>query len=143
MAGLGRLVVAPDMPGHGRTGHWQGHYRFRDNASDMAAFARGAGLARADLQVVGHSWGAMTAAALPAAGLIPATIVLLDPPAIPFERIALERRRHEQQRPRTCRAGFGEASEQCAELARADRPDDELERHGAFTRPEEGRLSLP
>jgi pimeloyl-ACP methyl ester carboxylesterase len=90
LAGLGRLVVAPDMPGHGRTGHWQGHYRFRDNASDMAAFARGAGLARADLQVVGHSWGAMTAAALPAAGLIPATIVLLDPPAIPFERIALE-----------------------------------------------------
>jgi pimeloyl-ACP methyl ester carboxylesterase len=90
LAALPRWVVAPDLPGHGRTGHWQGHHRFRDNAADLAAFAREAGLARADLQVVGHSWGAMTAAAFPAAGLMPATIVLLDPPAIPLARIALE-----------------------------------------------------
>jgi pimeloyl-ACP methyl ester carboxylesterase len=90
LAALGRWVVAPDLPGHGRSGHWQGHHRFSDTAADLAAFAREAGLARADLQVVGHSWGAMIAAALPAAGLVPATIVLVDPPAIPLARIVLE-----------------------------------------------------
>ena len=84
LAATGRRVVAVDLPGHGQTGHWQGHFRFRDNAADVAAFAREAGLARADLQVIGHSWGAMTAAALPAAGLRPATLVLLDPPALPL-----------------------------------------------------------
>ena len=67
LAATGRRVVAVDLPGHGRTGHWQGHHRFRDNAADVAAFVRAAGLAREDLQVVGHSWGAVTAAALPAA----------------------------------------------------------------------------
>jgi pimeloyl-ACP methyl ester carboxylesterase len=83
LAATGRHVVAVDQAGHGRTGHWQGHHRFRDNAADVAAFVRAAGLAVDDLQVVGHSWGAMTAAALPAAGLRPATIVLVDPPAVP------------------------------------------------------------
>ena len=82
LAATGRRVVAVDLPGHGRTGHWQGHHRFRDNAADVAAFVRAAGLDRPDLQVVGHSWGAMTAAALPTAGLRPATIVLVDPPAL-------------------------------------------------------------
>ncbi len=84
-------VVAVDQAGHGRTGHWLGHHRFRDNAADIAAFARAVGLVRSDgrpedpatgLAVLGHSWGAMTAAALPAAGLRPARIVLLDPPAL-------------------------------------------------------------
>ncbi len=41
-----------------------------------------------ELQVVGHSWGAMTAAALPAVGIRPATIVLVDPPAIPHASIS-------------------------------------------------------
>ena len=81
-AATGRRVVAVDLPGHGRTGHWTGHHRFRDNAADVAAFARAAGLAVDDLEVIGHSWGAVTAAALPVAGLRPATIVLLDPPAV-------------------------------------------------------------
>jgi len=90
LAAAGHRVTAVDQAGHGRTGHWQGHHRFRDNAADLAAFIRAAGLDRHDLQVVGHSWGAMSAAALPAAGLRPATIVLLDPPVLPFERIALE-----------------------------------------------------
>jgi pimeloyl-ACP methyl ester carboxylesterase len=84
----GRRVVAVDLPGHGETGHWTGHHRFRDNAADVAAFARAADLAREDLQVVGHSWGAMTAAALPAVGLRPATIVLLDPPAVTLDVMA-------------------------------------------------------
>lgn len=82
LAATGRRAVAVDLPGHGRTGHWRGHHRFRDNAADIAAFVRAAGLERDGLQVVGHSWGAMTAAALPAAGLRPATLVLVDPPAL-------------------------------------------------------------
>ena len=88
LAATGRRVVAVDRPGHGQTGHWQGHHRFRDNAADVAAFVRAAGLDRDDLQVVGHSWGAMTAAALPAAGLRPATLVLVDPPAVPHAFMA-------------------------------------------------------
>ena len=84
LAATGRRVVAVDQAGHGRTGHWQGHHRFRDNAADIAALIRAAGLGRDDLQVVGHSWGAMTAAALPAAGFRPATIVLVDPPVVPL-----------------------------------------------------------
>lgn len=87
-AATGRRVVAVDLPGHGRTGHWAGHHRFRDNARDVAAFARAAGLVRDGLQVIGHSWGALTAAALPVAGLRPATLVLLDPPFVSLEVIA-------------------------------------------------------
>ena len=30
-----------DQAGHGQTGHWQGHHRFRDNAADVAAFDPG------------------------------------------------------------------------------------------------------
>jgi pimeloyl-ACP methyl ester carboxylesterase len=90
LAASGRRVTAVDQAGHGKTGHWQGHHRFRDNAADLVEFVRAADLARPELQVVGHSWGAMTAAALPAAGLRPATLVLLDPPVLPLARIALE-----------------------------------------------------
>ena len=88
LAAAGRHVTAIDLPGHGRTGHWTGHTRFRDNAADVAAFVRAAGLDASDLGVVGHSWGAMTAAAMPVAGLRPATLVLLDPPILPFAEIA-------------------------------------------------------
>jgi pimeloyl-ACP methyl ester carboxylesterase len=90
LAATGRRVVAVDQAGHGFTGHWTGHRRFRDNAQDIAAFARAAGLERDDLQLVGHSWGAMTAAALPLIGFRPATMVLIDPPVLTFERISLE-----------------------------------------------------
>ena len=65
LAASGRRVTAVDLPGHGRTAGWLGHYRFRDNAADLAAWIHEAGLASAALQVVGHSYGAMTAAALP------------------------------------------------------------------------------
>jgi pimeloyl-ACP methyl ester carboxylesterase len=88
LAATGRRVVAPDLPGHGRTGHWTGHHRFRDNARDVAAWIRAAALDVPDLQVVGHSYGAMTAAALPIAGIRPATAILLDPPALPLAAIA-------------------------------------------------------
>ncbi len=87
-AGLGRRVVAMDQAGHGLTGHWTGHHRFADTAADLAAFIAAAGLARPDLRVVGHSWGGMTAAALPAAGIRPEVLVLLDAPAIPAAAIA-------------------------------------------------------
>ncbi|MDQ3128236.1 MAG: alpha/beta hydrolase [Chloroflexota bacterium] len=87
-AGLGRRVVAVDQAGHGATGHWTGHHLFADNAADLAALIAAAGLARPDLRVVGHSWGGMTGAALPAAGVRPEVLVLLDPPAIPAAAIA-------------------------------------------------------
>ena len=90
LAATGRRVIAVDQAGHGRTGHWTGHHRFRDNAADIAAFIREAGLAGPKLQVIGHSWGAVTSAALPIAGIRPATLVLLDPPVLPFARISLE-----------------------------------------------------
>lgn len=88
LAASGRHVVAVDLPGHGETGGWRGHHRFRDNAADLAAWIRAAGLDVPGLQVVGHSWGAMTAAALPWARIRPASLVLLDPPAVAHARIS-------------------------------------------------------
>jgi pimeloyl-ACP methyl ester carboxylesterase len=88
LAETGRRVIAVDLPGHGRTGHWSGRHRWRQTAEDLVAFVRAAGLDQPELQVIAHSWGAMVAANLPAAGLRPATIVLLDPPALPVTLIA-------------------------------------------------------
>jgi len=88
LAATGRHVIAIDLPGHGLTGSWCGHHRFRDNAADVAAWIRAAGLETRDLQIVGHSWGALTAAALPRAGIRPSTLVLLDPAAVPLAHIA-------------------------------------------------------
>jgi pimeloyl-ACP methyl ester carboxylesterase len=89
LAAAGYRVTAPDLPGHGLTGHWLGHHRFRDTAADVAAWIRAAGLDVPGLQVVGHSWGGMTAAALPLAGIRPATLVLLDPPTVPHSVISM------------------------------------------------------
>jgi pimeloyl-ACP methyl ester carboxylesterase len=91
LAAAGYRVIAPDLPGHGLTGHWRGHVAFRDNAVDLVAFARAAfpDARPADVNVVGHSWGAMTAAEFPAAGYAPRRLVLIDPPAIPLETIRL------------------------------------------------------
>lgn len=87
LAATGRRVIAVDLPGHGFTGHWTGRHRFRESAEDLAAFIRAAGLERPDLEVIGHSWGAMVTAHLPLVGIRPATIVLLDPPALPVSLI--------------------------------------------------------
>jgi len=88
LAATGRRVVAVDQAGHGLTGHWQAHHRFRDNAADIAAWVRAAGLDVPEVEIVGHSWGGMTAAALPFNGIRPATLVLLDPPAVPHAVIS-------------------------------------------------------
>ena len=90
LAAAGWHVVAADLPGHGQTGSWTGRHRFVETATEVAALARACGVARADggpedpatgLAVVGHSWGSMVAAWLPAAGLRAARLVLVDPPA--------------------------------------------------------------
>lgn len=83
IAASGRFVLAPDLPGHGRTGGWRGRYRFTETAADVLEFARIAGIDRPDLEVVAHSWGAMIASRLPEAGLRPRVMVLLDPPYLP------------------------------------------------------------
>ena len=85
IAAAGRRVVAVDLPGHGRTGGWRGRHRWIETATDLAGLIRAAELDQGDLAVVGHSWGAMTAASLPAAGFRPERLVLLDPPAMTVE----------------------------------------------------------
>jgi len=84
LAASGRHVVAPDLPGHGLTHPWSGRWTFAETATELAAFIRAAGLERPDLEVVGHSWGAMVCAALPIAGIRPRVLVLFDPPALPL-----------------------------------------------------------
>ena len=80
LAAARRRVVAVDMPGHGPAAAWDGRHEFAETAADLADFTRSAGLARPELVVVGHSWGAMVVAHLPQVGVRPATLVLLDPP---------------------------------------------------------------
>jgi pimeloyl-ACP methyl ester carboxylesterase len=87
LAAAGRRVTAVDMPGHGQTGSWRGRHRLVETAQDLAAFIRAARLDQPDLAVVGHSWGGMVTANLPAAGLRPAVLVLLDPPAMTLEQL--------------------------------------------------------
>lgn len=93
VAAAGRHVLAVDLPGHGRTGHWLGRHRWAQTAADLAGFIRAAGLDRPDLVVLGHSWGGMVVASLPAAGLRPGRLVLLDPPTLSLA--ALEELTHD------------------------------------------------
>jgi pimeloyl-ACP methyl ester carboxylesterase len=87
LAAADRRVTAVDMPGHGRTAKAPRSHRLADTAAELAAFVRAAGLDRPDLAVVGHSWGGMVSAHLPAAGLRPRTIVLVDPPYLTLDRL--------------------------------------------------------
>jgi len=87
VAATGRRVIAVDLLGHGRTGGWRGRHRWIETAIDLAGFIRASGLDRAELPIVGHSWGAMTAAHLPAAGFQPERLVLIDPPAMPVAEL--------------------------------------------------------
>ena len=96
LAATGRSVIAIDMPGHGRT-PWRGRHRLADTASDVAAVVRAMGMDRPDLEVVGHSWGAMVSAHLPIAGIRPSVIVLIDPPHLTVPQLeALTRQADER-----------------------------------------------
>jgi pimeloyl-ACP methyl ester carboxylesterase len=85
LAAAGHLVIAPDLPGHGKTTGSRGRHLFAETAADLRAFCCAIELDAQHLDVVGHSWGAMVSAALPAAGLVPRTLVLIDPPSLPRE----------------------------------------------------------
>jgi pimeloyl-ACP methyl ester carboxylesterase len=87
LAAAGRYVVAVDMPGHGRSRPRSVSHRFADTAAGLAVFVRAAGIDRTELVVIGHSWGGMVVAHLPASGIRPATLVLLDPPALTLGRL--------------------------------------------------------
>jgi len=87
LAASGRRVVALDLPGHGATGHWRGRHRFPETATELSTFIRAAGLGDTSLDVLGHSWGGMVVAALPAAGFRPRTMILLDPPHLTLDRL--------------------------------------------------------
>ena len=82
LAAARRRVVAVDLPGHGQTGGWRGRHRWIETAEDLAGFIGAAELDTTHLAVIGHSWGAMAVASLPAAGFRPERLVLLDPPAL-------------------------------------------------------------
>ncbi|HEX7950890.1 MAG TPA: alpha/beta fold hydrolase [Candidatus Limnocylindrales bacterium] len=97
LAAAGRFVVAVDLPGHGGTGSWRGEHRFVETARDVIGFVRAADLDRPGLAVLGHSWGGMVTAALPAAGLRPATLVLLEAPAMPVSVMAAMTRDPDEQ----------------------------------------------
>lgn len=86
LAAAGHRVVAIDMPGHGSAAPCDGRHRFAETAADIAGFIR-SGLARPDLDVVGHSWGAVVAAHLPQVGVRPTRLVLLDPPWLSLDRL--------------------------------------------------------
>jgi pimeloyl-ACP methyl ester carboxylesterase len=87
LAAAGYRVTAPDMPAHGGTGPWLGHWRFRDTAQDLVALVDAIGIARATVRLVAHSWGAATAAAFPAVGLAPARLVVIDPAVLPLAHL--------------------------------------------------------
>jgi pimeloyl-ACP methyl ester carboxylesterase len=87
LAASGRRIVALDMPGHGRTAPGRHSHLFAVTAAELAAFIGPAGLARPDLAIVAHSWGAMVAAHVLAAGVRPRTLVLLDPPVLTLEQL--------------------------------------------------------
>jgi pimeloyl-ACP methyl ester carboxylesterase len=87
LAAAGRRVVAVDMPGHGATRRGRRPFLFAETAAELVAFIRAAGLDVPNLAVVGHSWGGMVSANLPAAGLAPSRLILLDPPSLTHARM--------------------------------------------------------
>jgi len=103
LSGEGWHVIAPDLPGHGRSFALDGwdadrpgqldvsrlailrhrvsrRHRLRTTARVMAELASRLELSRPG--VLGHSWGASVAAILPAVGLQPSALVLVDPPFV-------------------------------------------------------------
>lgn len=98
LAAAGWRVIAVDLPAHGRTGPWNGRYRLAETAADLAASIRAMDLETATLTVLGHSWSAAVASSLPAAGLRPKALILLDPPYLDrTEMVAMTRDRVEHR----------------------------------------------
>ncbi len=87
LAASARRVMTVDLPGHGDTGTWRGRHRFADTADDLAGFIHAAAIDDPNLVVLGHSWGGMVVAGLPRAGVVPRTLILLDPPALAREAL--------------------------------------------------------
>jgi pimeloyl-ACP methyl ester carboxylesterase len=87
LAASGRHVVALDLPGHGATQGWRGRHRFDDTAADIRSLIETLDLDASALAVLGHSLGARTVASLPAAGLFPRPLILLDPPALTLDEL--------------------------------------------------------
>jgi pimeloyl-ACP methyl ester carboxylesterase len=85
LAAGGWHVIAVDLPGHGETGPWQGRYALAETSEDVAALVRALTLDLGELVVMGHSWGAMVTAGLPAAGIRPRALILLDPPHLALD----------------------------------------------------------
>lgn len=92
LAATGRHVIAMDLPGHGGTGPWHGRYALAETSADVAALVRALTLDLGKLVVMGHSWGAAVTAGLPAAGMRPRALILLDPPHLALdEMVAMTR----------------------------------------------------
>jgi pimeloyl-ACP methyl ester carboxylesterase len=87
LASVGWRVVAVDLPGHGGTGPWNGRYALLETSEDLAALIGALDLRPSELVVLGHSWGGAVTAGLPAAGLRPRALILLDPPDLGLDGI--------------------------------------------------------
>ena len=85
LAAAGWRLIAVDLPAHGGTGPWNGRFAPTDTARDLIAFIRAADLDVDRLVALGHSWGAAVVASLPAAGLRPRALILLDPPYLALD----------------------------------------------------------
>src|SRR5262245_329949 len=87
IAAAGWRVIAVDLPGHGGTGPWNGRHALADTSADLGAFIGAAKIDLARLVVLGHSWGGMVTAGLPAAGARPRALILLDPPYLELDEL--------------------------------------------------------
>ena len=85
LAAAGWRVIAVDLPGHGGTGPWNGRSSLANTSADLAEFIGAANLDPARLVTMGHSWGAHVVAGLPAAGIRPRALILLDPPYLELD----------------------------------------------------------